>query len=473
MLFHNSKVVGSRFTSSLITNAILRYTLFDITRRSSLVLVLVFTTIAIFDSAIVRYSAYTGIDPNVGLGVAITITFLILYVVLGTSLLTSVKRTISRHSRILAGATSGLRYFHFISLSVFILSIVIISAIVLQIVFLEKYSIALLRAQTYLSHIVSIIFLSFLVFRFAIWLTTSSKNYIIFLYMVSCFLMAINVVVSLWYLDSYLSSSLRPERSWYSIISIVINHRASPSTESLSFLFYSLSLSSFLVMWIATSILLSQYRHRMGNVRYFLIMSVPVLYYIFPFQNYIGGALFPLILSSNVVFTILYIVTFSATKQVGAFVFSLSFWSSSKLLYDPKVRKSILMTAIGIAILFGSIQITPLQYRIYPPYGIITEAFMPLGSYVLLAGIFTAATYISQNARLRKEFYNSASSQLRLFRGIGISEMQRELEKKVKVLSRDAESSERVDSLELKEEDIKRTLADVLNEIYSKKDKKP
>jgi hypothetical protein len=202
-------------------------------------------------------------------------------------------------------------------------------------------------------------------------------------------------------------------------------------------------------------------------------MSVPVLYYIFPFQNYIGGALFPLNLSSNVVFTILYIVTFSATKQVGAFVFSLSFWTSSKLLYDPKVRKSILMTAIGIAILFGSIQITPLQYRVYPPYGIITEAFMPLGSYVLLAGIFTAATYISQDAKLRKEFYNSASSQLRLFRGIGISEMQSELEEKVKVLSRDAESSEKVDSLELKEEDIKRTLADVLNEIYSKKDKKP
>jgi hypothetical protein len=225
-------------------------------------------------------------------------------------------------------------------------------------------------------------------------------------------------------------------------------------------------------MWIATSILLSQYRHRMGNIRYFLIMSVPVLYYIFPFQNYFVGIPFSLILSSNVVFTIMYIVMFSATKQVGAFVFSLSFWTSSKLLYDVHVRKSILMSAIGIAILFGSIQITPLQYRIYPPYGLITEVFMPLGAYVLLAGIFTAATYISQDARLRKEFYNSASSQLRLFKGIGVSEMQRELEKKFKVLSRDAESSEKVENWELKEEDVKQTLVDVLNEIYSGKNKK-
>lgn len=158
----------------------------------------------------------------------------------------------------------------------------------------------------------------------------------------------------------------------------------------------------------------------MGNVRYFLIMSVPVLYYVFPFQNYFGGSLLPLVLSSNVVFTILYIVTFSATKQVGAFVFSLAFWTSSKLLYDPDVRKSILMSSIGIAILFGSIQITPLQYRLYPPYGLITEAFMPLGAYALLAGIFTAATYISQDAKLRKEFYNGASTQLRLFKDIGI-----------------------------------------------------
>jgi hypothetical protein len=198
-------------------------------------------------------------------------------------------------------------------------------------------------------------------------------------------------------------------------------------------------------------------------------MSVPVVYYIFPFQNYFGGTLVPLVLTSNVVFTVLYIGTFSATKQVGALVFSLSFWTSSKLLKDPQIRRAILMSSIGIAVLFGSIQITPLQYRVYPPYGLITEAFMPLGAYVFMAGIFAAATYVSQDASLRKEFYKSASSQLRLFKGIGISEMQRELEKKVQVLSRDAEFVEEEDRWDLKEEDVKQTLQDVLKEVYSKR----
>jgi hypothetical protein len=461
--------VGLRFSSSGIKHTIIRFTTIELTKRSSLIIILIFTTIAIFDSAIVRYSAYTGVEPGMDLGVAIIIAFFIIYITIGVYLLTSVETIISRNSRSQGRGSLALRYFHIMSLSAFVLTIAIVLAIILQIIFADKYSIALLRAQTYLSHLISFIFLSFLVFRFGIWLTSSRRNYIIFLYALSCSLLSINILVSLLYIDTYLSSPLRDDRSWYPIISIVINHRTSPSTESLSLLFDVLSLSSFLVMWIATSILLSQYRNRMGRIKYVLIISVPLLYYIFPFQNYFGGPPSPGILSSYVIFTVLYIVIFSATRQVGAFVFSLSFWTSAELLHDTYVRKSILLSSIGIAILFGAVQVTPLQYRVYPPYGLITEAFLPLGAYVLLAGIFTAATYISQDSMLRKEFYSSAASQLRLFRGIGISEMQRELEKRVETMTRKVEFSEDEERWELKEEDIQQTLQDVLNEVYSKR----
>jgi len=49
----------------------------------------------------------------------------------------------------------------------------------------------------------------------------------------------------------------------------------------------------------------------------------------------------------------------------------------------------VLFAAIGIALLYGSIEITTLQYRLYPPFGPITEALMPLGAYLLFTGIFT------------------------------------------------------------------------------------
>ena len=74
----------------------------------------------------------------------------------------------------------------------------------------------------------------------------------------------------------------------------------------------------------------------------------------------------------------MYVLIFSATKQVGALVFSLVFWTASSLVYNDQIRKSLLLSSIGIAILYGSLAIAPLQYHVYPPYGLITEAFIPL-----------------------------------------------------------------------------------------------
>jgi hypothetical protein len=182
--------------------------------------------------------------------------------------------------------------------------------------------------------------------------------------------------------------------------------------------------------------------------------------------------LFPFLQSSPVAFSIIYILIFSATKQVGALLFSLAFWTASSLVYDDKVRKSLLISSIGMVILFGSIELTPLQYRVYPPYGLITEAFIPLGAYLLLVGIFTSAKHISLDAQLRKELYKSAESQLTLLKTIGVSEMQKEFEKKVKYVQKHSRLSERMDESHLEEENVKEIIHDVLNELYySKKSK--
>jgi hypothetical protein len=203
------------------------------------------------------------------------------------------------------------------------------------------------------------------------------------------------------------------------------------------------SLSSFLIMWIATSIFLSQYRHKLGKIKYFSPISIPLIYYIFHFQNYFGDAIFSLLQSSPVFYSIIYILSFSATKQVGALLFSLSFWTAAALVYDIRVRQSLLLSSIGMAILFSSLEITPLQYRVFPPYGLITEAFIPIGSYLLFVGIFTSAKHISRDAELRKEFYKSAASQLTLLKAIGVSQMEKELEEETKLLEKHFKLSER------------------------------
>jgi hypothetical protein len=342
---------------------------------------------------------------------------------------------------------------------------------------LNKYNLILLRLQTYISHISALVFLTLLVFLFAGWLLKSKRNYVVILYTISFSLASINLVVSLVYFESYFyGSPYVPEVKPYPIVSYVTNlSGVSSYGQSLSIIFDAISLSSFLLMWIATAIFLSQYRHKMGKIKYFTFMSIPLIYYIFPLQGYFGDVFFNLLQSSPVSYSIIYILIFSATKQVGAVLFSLAFWTASTLVYDNRIRKSLLISAIGMAILFGTFEIFPLQYHVYPPYGFITQAFIPLGAYLLFVGIFSSAKVISRDSTVRKEFYKSASSQLSLLKSIGVSQMEKELENEVKAVDEKLSKlspETTVDIPQLEEQEAKEILHDVLNELYYSKDKK-
>jgi hypothetical protein len=340
---------------------------------------------------------------------------------------------------------------------------------------LNKYSLTLLSAETYISHVSATIFLSLLVILFVRWLT-SKKNYVIIFYSLAFLLASINLLISLIYLESYFSFSALPEIVAYPISSYVTNLPGSPVTEFLSTLFDALSVSSFLLMWIATAIFLYQYRYRMGKIKYFSLMSIPLIYYVFPFEGYFGDVFLPLLQSSPVSFSIIYLLIFSATKQVGALLFSLAFWTASDLVHDNRIRKSLLISSIGMVILFGSFEISPLQYHVYPPYGLMTEAFIPLGTYLLFVGIYVSAKHISRDAELRKEFYRSASSQLKLLKAIGVSQMEKELEKQVRYMEKRSGVHEKETQLRTEEElhlheeeNMKEILRDVLNELYNSK----
>jgi ABC-type multidrug transport system fused ATPase/permease subunit len=211
------------------------------------------------------------------------------------------------------------------------------------------------------------------------------------------------------------------------------------------------------------------------EIQNYSLMSIPLIYYIFPLQGYFGDVFFNLLQSSPVSYSIIYILIFSATKQVGAVLFSLAFWTASTLVYDNRIRKSLLMSAIGMAILFGTFEITPLQYHVYPPYGFITQALIPLGACLLFVGIFSSAKVISRDSAVRKEFYKSASSQLSLLKTIGVSQMEKELENEVKAVEEKLSKlspETTVDIPQLEEQEAKEILHDVLNELYYSKGRK-
>lgn len=425
--------------------------------------------VIVFDSTIVEFSSYGGYEPSNVTSITIFVIISIIFVGTTALLLNFVKRIVTNYPY--KTMLVGLRYFHYTIIGVQIVTISLILLIILQMLIFSQYSLVLLRIQTYISHLSALLFLSFMVLTFCRWLS-SKRNNTILLYTISFSLMCLTIIVSLMYLDAYFLGSPLPDVSPFPIVSYVTNLVPNASfTESLSNIFDALSLTSFLLMWIATVILLKQYRHRLGHLKYFFLMGMPLIYYIYPFQSYFGDVLFPLLQSFSVSFSIAYVLIFSATKQVGAVLFSLVFWTTSSLVYDDRISKSLLISSIGIAILFGSVEITPLQYHVYPPYGLITESFIPLGSYLLLVGISISAKNISQDAELRKEFYRRAESQLNLLKAIGVSEMEKELMKQVASLQKRSSITEIPDET-LEDEKVKVIIREVLDELYYSKVKK-
>ena len=434
---------------------------------------MIFSTIFVLDSAIVRFSSFSGTSLPSLLNVAIFVIFYTIFAVASLLLIKSVRKLVYKYEHKLVLPMP--MYFYYVISVTLISTFVIILLIILQITLLNEYSLSLLRAQTYISNISALSLLGFLISLFVRWLT-SRRNYFLVLYLVSLSLLSIALIVSLIYLDSNFinrPSSVRPIAINFYISCCVTG---TPFTESLSTVFDILSLSSFFLMWIATAILLNQYRYKMGGLKYFSVICIPLIYYIFPFQGYFGDALIPLLVSSPLIFSTIYVLIFSATKQVGAVFFGLGFWFASGLVYDNRVRKSLLVSSTGMVILFSSIALAPLQYSLYPPYGLITEAFIPLGAYLLLVGIFTSAIYVSRDAAVRRELYRSAIKQLDLLRSIGTSEMEKEFEGRVKYLEkvhRISEMPERSSKAEeIEVENVKKILHEVLEEVHSKSRKK-
>ncbi|MDW0198850.1 MAG: hypothetical protein QOK54_10735 [Nitrososphaeraceae archaeon] len=236
----------------------------------------------------------------------------------------------------------------------------------------------LLHIVTFISHVSALVFAIPLVFITAKWFK-SRRNYIILLYIITFSLVSVNIVVSLTYYENILLRSYSIEIKSYRISTYVTGFYSKPADELLSSAYNVIFILSFLVIWVATMALLNQYKYRLGKIKYYALTMISLIYFIFPFHTYFANLLSPFVLNFPIAVSVIYTILFSASKQVGALLFSLSFLIASTVVPKDSIRKSLLISCIGMTILFSSVEITPLQYKVFPPYGVISESFIPLG----------------------------------------------------------------------------------------------
>jgi len=338
---------------------------------------------------------------------------------------------------------------------------------IVQMGFVNMYNSNLTLLILFSSFVPSMMFIILLVLLLVRWFS-SSKNFMIMAYAISFSIVCIYLVLSIVYVNAqftYTSEWIKAK----SLHSTLVNSYVSELSSSFGVVLGMLSLLSFLLVWIATVALLRQYRNKIGRIRFWSIIMIPLIYFLFPFETYIADFTEGTLSGSPVIFTVIYIIFFSATNQVGGVLFSIVFLTTATKIKQPNLQNSLKISAVGMAVIFSSLEINSLLYAAYPPYGVLTIMLMPLGTYSLFTGLFASARLVSQDKKLRKEFFQSAEKQLAFLKTIGKVQMEKELEKNLNsILKRSSILEESKDDYR-DEENVKELVQEVLEELRSKK----
>jgi hypothetical protein len=179
---------------------------------------------------------------------------------------------------------------------------------------------------------------------------------------------------------------------------------------------------SFALKWAATAFLLYHYSRKRGRVKYWTLISLPLLYflgtYLDDFHIYEPHSKF------EEFYWQLY-VTLNSTG--GGILFYIAFIVTAKNFQDNwAIKDYLLMSGFGFLLFFNAGQ-SSLANSLYPPYGLTTVSFYGLSSYLILIGLYSSAVSVSQDSNLRRLTMKLATNEMNLLRSIGIAHREAEI----------------------------------------------
>jgi hypothetical protein len=336
---------------------------------------------------------------------------------------------------------------------------------ILQMIFMSSYHILILKATIFISYSLSFILLALLAKRFFSWFKLN-HNLVVLAYALATTMISINAIITIIYINNEFINDpaiIRPIRSLTGAL-------VSPDITLSSFYVIS-SVLSFILTWIATVLLLRHYSRKLGIIKYWIIVSIPLAYFLSQFQPLFLYSFADLRLSNPVLFGIIYNLIFSVSKPAGGVLFGIAFWIVAKNLTNKTVKNYMVISAYGMMLLFTANQPTGLTLIPYPPFGLTSICFMVLAVYLVFLGVYSSAASVSEDTRLRQSIRKIALRESQFLDAIGTAEMEQELQRRVIAIYAKTKYSmveETGISSSVDENDIKSYLQEILEEIKVK-----
>ena len=321
-----------------------------------------------------------------------------------------------------------------ISIAQYILAANVI-LIIVQILFLQQYSIIPLIFASYATNFITAALLAIFAVRFVSWYRNKKHSIGILLYALAFLILAVSEVMAGFgaaYLLSDKDQIIKPDTE------VIYASFPEGSALNIFFSFYRyIDYASFLLTLVASALLLHHYSKKTNTPKLTLIIVLPILGYSATILDALN------IYDTDSSPDLLGYYIFQALVSIsGGILFAFSFWFISRRLPESAVKTFLKITAIGFILLYLSNHVDVASAP-YPPYGISSLSLLPLASYFVLFGLYSSALSLSQDITLRQHLRSMARNDGNLLSSIGTAQMENEVKRAIGELKEVADEQEK------------------------------
>jgi hypothetical protein len=442
--------------------------------NKTLAIIILLISVLIIDTSLFRISDLIRVYVTQVWATSLFVFMSVVYL-LGQHVLIRFARTKSRqirepgylHLKVLDKSVTIIQY---------LLSGILVFVLLQVVIFSEFYTSAVSMAAV-ISYLMAIFMMIFLSLRFFSWFKLH-KNPVVLFYLLSTIMLTINAAFSLALIMT-ISPGIPSLVGESQIAGMTRAIAANPFAVGLNYGYTATSILSFILLWLATALLLREYSKRIGMITYWALVSIPLVYFLSQFPALFFNLFGPLIVSNPTFYGIVLTLIFSLSKITGGILFGVAFWTIAKHLPDITAVKSyMVIAAYGFILYYISNQAGSSLFQlggVYPPFGLPTIAVIGFSSYLMLVGIYSSAISVAQDSRLRRAIRKSVQQQSSLLDKIGTAQMQQEIENKVLSTIRSQVENLRSETgieTSLDENEIRDYMKEVIAKIITKKSEK-
>jgi hypothetical protein len=363
------------------------------------------------------------------------------------------------------------------SISIFLAHIILSITLVLTIRHIYSfsgYSDLVFYVTSYVSFISSIAFLMILSFKF-FRLFSHRKNYLTLAYGILFTLFYVSVLLMLIYLIDGLAvhppiiKYVPPRELVAGQYSVNIQFQ-----DSIAITYDILFFISFILAWILSVLILKQYIVRIGKYKFWLLASIPLIFHLIRYETILNLDTGIIEFGSNIIPSsvgqAIFIALMNSDIQLSAIFFGLSFLIIALKLKNTLLRRIMMVTVIGIMLLFGSRDLHSLFVSSIPPGGVVTISFMSIASYMLLTSLVSFLKLASRDKQLYNDLIHRVEKDSVLLRNLVFSEKRIATIEVTKPLMDFSSEWQKTHSYEeLSREEVKDLINDVMLELKEKK----